>query len=519
MEVALNQFQNRYQGSGEEKKLAVLAQAYDDAMIRIRKQSTDFTQLAERIISWITYTKRSLTVRELQCALAVEVGKSELDRDNCSHIGLMIYVCNRLVTVDEESNIIRLVHYTTQEYFEQSGSRWFPDAQADLAYTCVTYLSFDTFESGYCQTDEAFEEKLQLHPLYDYAAHNWGHHAFAQSKTDEQLIFDFLESDAKVLGASQAMLAPASRWIYDPEYGQNVPQRMTGLHPAAYFGLEYIVRGLLAKKQNPYAQDTDRRTPLFYAAGNGHAAVVTFLLTVKCTYLQYEDNYGQTILSYAAERGSEAVIKLLLDMDGINLDAKSNSGQTPLSYAAENGHEAVVKLLLASNRVDLNSRCSKLRTPLFYAADAGHEGIVKLLLETDGVNPDAKDLCGRTPLSHAASTTHKAVVELLLATESVNLNSKCSSSYDNSSKDAGRTPFSWAAARGSVEIVELLPAKHGVDLDRGNAKGRTPLSYGAEYGPEAVVKLLLADNKAIRIPVMTVAEHHYHTQLEVGGRR
>jgi hypothetical protein len=394
IKATLNQFQNRYQGSGEEKKLAVLAQAYDDAMIRIRKQSTDFTQLAERIISWITYAKRSLTVRELQCALAVEVGKSELDRDNCSHIGLMIYVCNGLVTVDEESNIIRLVHYTTQEYFEQSGSRWFPDAQADLAYTCVTYLSFDTFESGYCQTDEAFEEKLQLHPLYDYAAQNWGHHAYALSKTDEQLIFKFLESDAKVLGASQAMPVLALRQMWT----RQVPMQVTGLHLAAYFGLEYMVRALLSRKQCPYAQDTNGRTPLFYAAENGHAAVVKFLLTVKGTYLQYADSYGQTILSYAAKRGSEAVVKLLLDMDGINLDAKSNSGQTPLSYAAENGHEAVVKLLLASNCVDLNSQSSKLQTPLSYAAVAGHEGIVKLLLGTDGVNPDAKDRCGRTPL-------------------------------------------------------------------------------------------------------------------------
>ncbi|PON26682.1 hypothetical protein TGAM01_v204183 [Trichoderma gamsii] len=443
LEIRAHDEDSRYQGSGEEKKLAVLNQAYDDAMKRIRQQSTDFTQLAERIISWITYAKRSLTVRELQHALAVEVGKSELDPDNCSHIDLMIFVCNGLVTVDEESNIIRLVHYTTQEYFEQSGSRWFPDAQTDLAITCVTYLSFDAFKSGRCQTAKAFEEKLQLHALYDYAAQNWGYHAYAQ------------------------------------------PKRMK----------KYVARALLAKKQNPYVQDTNKRTPLFYAAGNGHAAVVRFLLTMKGTYLHAVDRYGQTILSYAAKRGSEAVVMLLIDMDGINLDTKSNSEQTPLSHAAEKGHEAVVKLLLASKCVDPNSQCLELQTPLSYAADAGHEGIVKLLLGTDGVNPDAKDRSGRTPLSLAASTAHKAVVNLLLAAEGVNLNSKCCSSYDNTSEGAGRTPFSWAVTHGSVEVEELLLAKHGVDLDCRDANGRTPLSYAAQYGPEAVVKLLLAKNK------------------------
>jgi hypothetical protein len=32
----------------------------------------------------------------------------------------MVSVCAGLVTIDEESNIIRLVHHTTQEYFERS---------------------------------------------------------------------------------------------------------------------------------------------------------------------------------------------------------------------------------------------------------------------------------------------------------------------------------------------------------------------------------------------------------------
>lgn len=454
VKATLNEFQNRYQGSGEEKKLAVLTQAYDDTMNRIRQQSTDFTQLAERIISWITYAKTSLTVWELQHALAVEVGKSELDPDNCSHIDLMIYVCNGLVTVDEESNIIRLVHYTTQEYFEQSGSRWFLDAQTDLAITCITYLSFDTFESGHCQTSEAYEERLQLHPFYSYAAENWGYHAFAQAKTDEQLglmIFKFLENDNKAHGASQAM----PRLPLGPIWTTKGSNGVTGLHLAACFGLEHIVRGLLARKQNPYAQDGHGRTPLFHAAKNGHATVVKFLLTVKGTYLQYADNYGQTILSYAAKCGSETVVRLLLNMDGINLDVECHNKQTPLSYAAENGHEAVVKLLLASDCVDRNSQSSELWTPLSYAVEEGHESIVKLLLGTDGVNSDVKDRLGRTPLSHAAGTAHKAVVELLLSAEGVNLNSKCSSPYSNGSS-AGRTPFSWAATHGSVEVVELL---------------------------------------------------------------
>ncbi len=56
--------------------------------------------------------------RELQYAIAVEIGESELDEENLPDIEDIISVCAGLVTIDEQSGVIRLVHYTTQEYFE-----------------------------------------------------------------------------------------------------------------------------------------------------------------------------------------------------------------------------------------------------------------------------------------------------------------------------------------------------------------------------------------------------------------
>ena len=80
----------------------------------------------------------------------------------------MVSVCAGLVTVDKESDIIRLVHYTTQEYFERTKRDWFPEAETKITETWVTYLSFNAFDGGYCQTESDFEEKLQLNQLYDY---------------------------------------------------------------------------------------------------------------------------------------------------------------------------------------------------------------------------------------------------------------------------------------------------------------------------------------------------------------
>ena len=97
-------------------------QAYEKAMKRISKQDADGERLAKQVLSWITCSKRLLTTAELQHAIAVTPGESEFNEKSQPDIEDIVSVCAGLVTVDEESNIIRLVHYTTQEYFERTQS-------------------------------------------------------------------------------------------------------------------------------------------------------------------------------------------------------------------------------------------------------------------------------------------------------------------------------------------------------------------------------------------------------------
>jgi hypothetical protein len=204
--------------------------AYKDAMIRIEGQVADQKELAKQVLLWITCANRPLNTLELQHALAVEVGESELDEENLPQIEDMVSVCAGLVTVDEESGIIRLVHYTTQEYFERTQKHWFPNAEAEITTTCTTYLLFNVFERGFCQTDDEFEERLRSNQFFKYAAKNWGHHARKASTLSQvlsQAVVDFLKSEAKVEASSQVLLA-VKRYSSGSNYSQNVP-RITGL--------------------------------------------------------------------------------------------------------------------------------------------------------------------------------------------------------------------------------------------------------------------------------------------------
>jgi ankyrin repeat protein len=253
-------------------------------------------------------------------------------------------------------------------------------------------------------------------------------------------------------------------------------------------------------------------TAVHVASMHGFLSILGAALTQKAE-ADLKDEYDRTPLSYAAENGHEAIVKLLLERDDVDFDSKDNIGRTPLSYAAKNGYVKAVKPLLERNDVDADSKDIFSQTPLLYAARYGHEAIVKLLLERDDVDVDSKDDIGRTPLSYAAGDEHDAVVNLLLERGA-----------EADSKDKkGQTPLSHAAENGREAIVKLLLELDDVDIDSKDNIGRTPLSYAAKYKRNAVVKLLLERNdvdadskdKDNRSPLLLAVMNRYEATVRL----
>ena len=496
-----------------------LDETYRLAMKRVEGQGHGYHQLAKKILAWIVLAKRSLSTLELQLALAIRPRLMKLDEDYLPAIRIIRSVCAGLVTVDEGSGVIRLVHYTTQEYFQRTWTEWFPDGHIDITTVCTTYLSFSVFKSGSCRTDNEFEERLRSNPFYDYAASNWGHHAREASPLPKE-VRGFLECKASVQASSQALMAPKRSW-WLRNYSQRIPRQLTGLHLAAYFGVPEAVKGLLCRGRLS-VKDSSGRTPLLYAAENGHATVVELLLTECGINPSITVGTDQTILSWtlanrlepliwAAQKGHEGVVKTLLAKD-VDLESKDGKGWTPLLYAAANRHEAVVRLLLEKG-ADVEAKDRRYgRTPLSYATEMGHRAVVRLLLDK-GADVDAKDRNDRTPLAWAAANRHEAVVRQLLE-KGADVDAKDNSgrtpllyaveygheaivqqllekNADVEAKDRNdRTSLAWAAANRHEAVVRLLLEK-GADVDAKSNYGRTPLWYAAANRHEAVVRMLL----------------------------
>ena len=486
-----------------------LDETYKQAMRRIESQGEGCRRLAKYVLSWAVYTKRILCTSELQHAVAVQFGKPDLDEKFIPSVGTIGSICAGLISIDTKSDVVRLVHYTTQEYFEKTSKDWFPKAETYITMTCVTYLSFKTFESGFCQTDGEIKQRLQQYPLYNYAAQNWGHHARTASSEIEQSILDLLWSEAKVSASSQALIG-SREYLFGSGYSQITPRQMTGVHLAAYFGLTGVIMALLKSGNHLNTKDGWGRTPLLWAVEQGHEAVVKLLLESGADLESKDEEFGQTPLLWAVIYGNEAVVKLLVEK-GAGLESKDTFGQTPLSLAAKEGKEAMVKLLVEKG-ADVEYKNIYDRTPLSLVAEYGHEAVIKLLLE-EGAELESKDGFGQTPLSLAAEKGHEMVVKLLLE-KGAKMESKdirgqtplsSATEYGHEAvvklllekgaqvefKDSwGRTPLLWAAENGHEAVVKLLVEK-GAQVESKNGWGRTPLSLAVEKGHETVIKLLL----------------------------
>jgi len=235
------------------------------------------------------------------------------------------------------------------------------------------------------------------------------------------------------------------------------------------------------KYVNPNRQDDGGRTPLFWAAENGHEGAVELLLGLAAVSPDLPGNSGQTPLSCAARNGHDEVMKLLLQREDVSPDKPDNRGQTPLLRAASNGYERAVMLLLEREDVSPDRLDNFGVTPLSSAAWNGRDAVVKLLLGREDVIPDRPDIDGQTPLSCAACNGHEIVVKLLLEREDV--------SPDMPDND-GKSPLSWAARDGHEGVVKLLLEREDVSPSRPDSYGQTPLLLATRNRRDAIVKLL-----------------------------
>ncbi|ESU08588.1 hypothetical protein FGSG_04505 [Fusarium graminearum PH-1] len=310
----------------------------------------------------------------------VDEGLSELKDEDLVSTNITLHVCMDLVKIEERSDTVSLLHYTTMEYLKANPNHLLSLGSSDdpkfianpsdseiersmarghyettIATASVTYLLFEGFRTGQCGSEKEHRSRLREHPLYSYAARNWGYHARKGGPCSKTI--EFLKSETHVKRETMSLLS----------------------------------RGM-----EPDVRDGWGRTPLSYASERGHVDVVTQLL------------------DFGVDPESEG------DWESHDLP------RTALSHAAKNGHAGVVKLLLEKGRVRPDSNPSVVegrpeRTPLSFATEDGHQDVVKILIDAHEIALDPESHISSTPSLHATQSASAQPYERNTAAESSNI--------------------------------------------------------------------------------------------------
>ena len=366
----------------------------------------------------------------------------EFDFDNILDAESLIDVCGGLVIIDDESQVVRLVHYTTEEFFKSSQGTIFPDAHMQISKICLAYLSFDVLtEDTWTILSKHPQDKYDLR-FCDYAANFWGDHLRGKPEQElRELAMRFLSHQELLWKAFAPLLYKRGGILY---WNDDKSRGFTALDGAAMFGLDTLVQLLLDQGFQAEAKYEKTPSTLFYAAWRGYESTAKLLLEngaiIDC------EQSGVPILCAVIKRGDYNMAKLLLDR-GAELEARDSRNRTALHYAMGSGIITLVALLLEMGAA-LESRDDFGRTSLYDAVVGGHEDIVRLLLNR-GANPKVIDSRKETLLTWAAYHEDLNIMTLLLESEAELYGE------NENRKDA----LCIAVARSNLELAKLLLAK------------------------------------------------------------
>ncbi|UPL01629.1 hypothetical protein LCI18_012563 [Fusarium solani-melongenae] len=445
---------------------------YSEALQKIEDQNSDDRDLARKALSFVFYAKRPLKLEELLHALVVEPGHEDLDRTALTGKHILLSATAGLLLVDQQTGEARLVHPTLHEYLEEKSSNHFLKPEASFALVCLTYLCFEPFRAGPCETEEDLDRRMRQYALLSYASCHWGDH-FArcrkQGNVDE--ILHFLENQGSLASSVQVLYAPQRRSI---GWHEGFPGSFSSLHAAAYWGLEDVLAVICQKGTEINSPDSRGMTALHLCSQRGFFEPVRLLLAQGADKNSTNDS-GETALIWAARNGHGQVVRLLI-ASGADCMMEDDEGWTALHWAVISGYDELVKLLLEPHS-ELSPDETQTNKALVLAAESGNSKTTEMLLQqASGV--DWKDEEGSTALHWAVADGHEQTSALLLRNKA----------DANLTDNFGNTPLHWAIPYAGITRLLL---EHGGNPDSPNNTKQTPLHWSAQAGLEAATELLL----------------------------
>ena len=174
----------------------------------LRQIRTDAQTTAQSILQWVVWAIRPLTLQELTIAIAIEPEHTSMSSmQDDMHIDLrqdLRLIFGPILRI-EDDNTIHLIHQSAKDFLigtnisTEGGLSLLAsvtsseNSNAQLAVSCLTYLSFDECEDGPVSGESIWAKNVRQNidirrrklPFLDYAATHWPEHARQADESDK----------------------------------------------------------------------------------------------------------------------------------------------------------------------------------------------------------------------------------------------------------------------------------------------------------------------------------------------
>ncbi|KAF9636552.1 hypothetical protein BFW01_g7448 [Lasiodiplodia theobromae] len=510
---------------------------YGMAIDHINNQPAIPKTLAQRTIAWIVRAKRPLFAAEVLHAAGFNEDGTAWSEGEVPHIDGVISSCAGLVSVEAETDKLRLLHKTAFNYFRANADEWMEPGEKAMAMGCMKYLQMEEPEDVFCHDvwDDMDERERYFRewPLADYALHFWGNHAHeVRSDPNIQEMALHLLDHRKALIRIQSAVVEGLR---DPDghyysFAWHLPIGILTL-----FGLDQTLDLFLAKQVNRVSQWMDRTLKTAMQLAIDRNEIETFKILVK--FVQRTGRLGYSELTsvtgpiwHAANAANHKAVEAAFDiidmtgeyrqdiLDRVMNEAIEKKSMEAASFVVRRSDfspsphhlfEAIkqdmpelIELLLRRPHVDPEVLNDDRRTTLAFAALLGRARIFDILLDSGKVDPAIRDRSGCTALALAVEracgphddedSPFKHIIGRLLQLDmDVGLTDK---------DKKGWTLLTHAARSGDVGVFSLLLDRLGEELDKRDPSGRCLVSHAIE-GPWYRMEVLSMLINQLGLPV------------------
>jgi ankyrin repeat protein len=402
----------------------------------------------------------------------LEPDENTLDEDSLPDEEILIDVCAGLITIDQKSNVVRLVHFTAQEYFERNITTAFPDADKQIARSCLKYMSLTHF------TFKDFGKPIiEINPigaLYMYAARQWGRHAVAFESELFQEILTFLNKTSQMrfsLDACEGRVRPIGLTIHPMEYKDLDCKLLLTVLCSLPQSAQYMIE----QGANVNMKISNNGSLVERAIIQHDTAMVAVLVKAGAKLESDEKRPGCPVgLRGAVQLGYYEIVDILVTA-GVNINYADTSTEPPLIIAAK-GNQTEICQLLINRGCDLESFREPNGTALCYAVYDGNAELVRLLLKSKA-NFEVRNSLGEKCLDIAIRNCDGPVIKELMA---------AGARFSEIDQNSWEVSICAADAPATRDILFA----DGLSIENGTLSGETCLHRAAFLGLDTIPYLL-----------------------------